>query len=111
MALTGYLHQSQCFASLADATAAHWSREPVAVTPGSPSILTDVVYDGSAWVMRSYSVGSGGASLVSSVSLPPPTFPRCDPFEPFQDGMLMGSGVAAAMILAFIIRIQGWATR
>lgn len=111
MPASGFLFNTRCHVSLTDATAAYWSGIPGATQPGSPSYVTQVVFDGSQWLLKTFSVSTGGASLLSSVVAPQPSFPACDPMESFKDGMELGTGVGLAILFAFIIRALGWGTR
>jgi len=107
---TGYLFQDRCYPSLAGATSAHWTQTPAAFTPGSTSYLTDMVYSGSAWVIRKYTINSGGTmTLTSSTTAPALTFETCDTTANFKDGATLGAAVAGAMVIAYVIRRMGWA--
>lgn len=101
----GFLYQSQCFNTLADATAAHWSEQPAFMTAGSTSYITDVVWSGSLWQVKKYTLSSAGAlTLNSTTSLPAVTFPTCETAETFNDGMSLGWGVAAAIVAAWVVK-------
>lgn len=109
---TGFLHKGVCFASFDDATAAHWSENPVAVQPGPTSYLSDVVWSGSTWVIRKFTLSSAGVlTLDSSTATPALGFPSCDPMQAFNDGAQIGTGVAAAIVIAYVIRVIGWGTK
>lgn len=101
----GFLHQSQCFNTLADATAAHWSMNPAFITAGSTSYIADVIYSGTLWQVKKYTLSSAGAlTLNSTTSLPALTFPTCETAQNFTDGMSLGWGVAAAIVAAWVIK-------
>ena len=105
----GFLFQSVCYPSLVEATSAHWSSNPVSITPGSTSYLTDVVWSGSAWVVKQFSLSPAGVlTLNSSTNAPTLAFESCDTKTQFDDGMLLGWGVAAAMIAAWAIKVMGF---
>jgi len=100
----GFLHQGVCYSTMSDATAAHWSQNPAFITAGSTSYIADVVWSGTAWVVKKYTLSSAGAlTLNSTTNAPALTFPTCDTFDTFKDGMTLGWGVALAMICAWAI--------
>jgi len=111
MSASGFLFNTRCHTSLPDATAAYWAGIPGSTQAGSPSYATQVVFDGSQWLIKTFSISSGGYALQSSVVAPQPTFPTCDPMESFKDGMEIGGGVGLAILFAFLIRAMGWGTR
>jgi hypothetical protein len=101
----GFLHQNVCYASLAEATAAHWSANPVFITPGTTSYISDTVWSGTAWVIKKYTLSSAGAlTLNSTTTAPTLAFPTCETGQEFLDGMTVGWGVAAAVIGAWVIK-------
>lgn len=101
----GFLYKSQCFATLSDATAARWSDVQAQMTPGTTSYITDIQWSGTAWQMKRYTLSSTGAlTLNTSTNMPVLAFPVCQTDQNFDDGMLMGWGVAAAMVAAFAIK-------
>lgn len=101
----GFLHLNVCYASLADATAAHWSANPVFITAGSTSYISDIVWSGTAWVIKKYTLSSAGAlTLNSTTNAPILSFPTCETGQEFLDGMTVGWGVAAAIVAAWVIK-------
>jgi hypothetical protein len=101
----GFLHNGVCLPTLAEATALHWAANPAFITPGSTSYLADVVFNGTVWQLKKYTLSSGGVlTLNSTTSLPALTFPTCDTMTLFNDGMTIGWGVAAAIIGAWVIK-------
>lgn len=101
----GYLYKAQCFSTLADATAARWSDQEAGITAGTTSYLTDVQWSGTAWQLKRYTLSSTGAlTLNTSTNLPALSFPSCDTATNFNDGMLLGWGVAAAMVAAYAVK-------
>jgi len=109
---TGYLFQNACYSTLAAATSAHWSQVPVAIVPGTTSYISNVVWSGTAWVIRKYTLSSAGTlTLNSTTNAPTLAFETCDTNQAFKDGSQIGMGVAGAIIIAFVIRILGWGTR
>lgn len=94
----GYLHKTTCFQTLAEATAAHWSEKPADFTPGTTSYISDVVWSGSLWQIKKYTLSSTGVlTLNSTTSLPVLAFPTCQETDSYFDGMQLGWGVAIAM--------------
>jgi len=104
----GFLFKGVCYPSLAEATGAHWTSNPAFMNPGSTSYISDFVWSGSAWVVNVYSVSGGSLTLASSSALPALTFENCDTKANFDDGMLLGWGVAAAMVAAYAIKVMGF---
>lgn len=101
----GYLFKSVCYPSLAEATAAFWTDSPSFITPGSTSYLAETVWSGSLWQIKKYTLSSAGAlTLNSTTTAPTLSFPACDTKTQFNDGMLIGWGVAAAMVAAWVIK-------
>ena len=101
----GYLFKSQCFETLAEATAAHWSEKPADFTPGATSYLTDVIWSGTAWQIKKYTLSSAGVlTNNTTTNLPVLAFPTCNSTDAYFDGMTLGWGVAAAMVAAFSIK-------
>lgn len=103
---SGFLFAGRCFAASGDATAAYWAANPVYLTSANP-VMTTVTFSGSTWVMNRYNVAAnnGTLSLVSSSQAPSLTFPPCDTSSSFNDGVLMGWGVVAAMVAAYGIKV------
>lgn len=102
---TGYLYKTQCFPTLADATAARWGDEDAGITPGTTSYIADVQWSGSAWVLKRYTLSSTGTlTLNTTTNLPALSFPTCDTTSNFSDGAVLGWGVAAAMVAAYAVK-------
>lgn len=102
---TGYLYQDQCYSTLAAATSAHWSSNPVFMTSGTTSYISDVSWSGTAWVINKYTLSSTGVlTLNSTTTAPALSFETCDTMDNFNDGLLLGWGVAAAMVAVFAIK-------
>lgn len=102
---TGYLYNSICYVSLAQATAARWSDVKPGITAGSTSYLTDVQFSGTVWQIKRYTLSSTGTlTLNTTTTAPTLAFPSCDTAQNFNDGMLLGWGVAAAMVAAFSVK-------
>lgn len=101
----GFLHHSICYPTLSEATAAHWSVNPAFITPGSTSYVADVVWSGTAWVLKIYTLSSTGTlTLNSTTNAPTLAFPTCETGQEFLDGMAVGWGVAAAIVAAWVVK-------
>lgn len=97
----GALFGSQCMATQDAANDAYFSAALPATVPGPTSYYASYQKATDGWHLNTYSMGSGGSSLVSSVLVTPVTFPTCDTVGNFNDGMTMGWGLVAAMAVAF----------
>lgn len=102
---TGYLFSQTCYRTLAEATSAHWSVTPTDITPGSTSYISDVVWSGTAWVIKKYTLASNGTlTLNSTTTAPTLSFETCDTMQKFNDGLSLGWGVVAAMAAVWSVR-------
>ncbi|MDD2744265.1 MAG: hypothetical protein PHV02_18560 [Rhodocyclaceae bacterium] len=100
MALTGAIYGAKCYPSQFDAVDAFYSHSAPAQTPGLTSYVNEFVKSGASWYQIQYSVSDTGTWTTRSMTLAPvPTFPACDPSEKFLDGVAIGWGIAAAMIV------------
>lgn len=102
----GFYFKGICYASSEEASAAYWSAQPVAVTSGTTSYLTEYVWSAATNVaqIKGYSISSaGGQTLRYTITAPPVTFSGCDTSEGYLDGMALGWGVATAMILVYAV--------
>lgn len=101
----GFLHNGYCFTTLAEATAKHWAENPAFITAGSTSYMADVVFNGTVWQLKKYTLSSTGVlTNNSTTTLPALTFPACNTEQMFMDGMTVGWGIAAAIIAAWVIK-------
>lgn len=95
----GALLGTRCLPSQADALAAYYGGVPASVVPGPTSYVLRFELDGGTWKSVGYSVdGHGTWTRHYATSAPVLTFPECDAIEGLKDGMLIGWGVATAMI-------------
>lgn len=100
MAMTGAIYGEHCYPSSSEAVDAYYSNLAPAQTPGATSYVLEYVKTGAVWNLESYSVSSTGVwTTRSTTAAPVPTFPACDPAANFLDGVTIGWGVAAAMIM------------
>jgi hypothetical protein len=101
MAMTGALYGGKCYASAAVAMHSYMSVAPLSSLPGATPYVTQYVYETGTWRQKQYSVATNGLwTLKSNVAVATPSFPLCDPAESFNDGVLIGWGIAIAMIAA-----------
>lgn len=104
---TGYLYNSICFPSFSEATAARWSEVKPGISAGATSYLTDVQWSGTVWQIKRYTLSSTGAlTLNTTTAAPTLSFPTCDTFTNFNDGMTLGWGVVAAMVAAYAFTLM-----
>ena len=104
---TGYLYNQICFPTLAEATAAKWQNQPAGVTAGTASYITNFDYSGTVWQIKRYTLSSTGTlTLNTTTSAPVLTFPACDTFTNFNDGLTLGWGVVAAMVAAYAFTLM-----
>ena len=106
MPLTGAIFEGRCLASPGDAIDAFYSNMAPALTSGTTSYLTVADDSSGIWKLNVYSIdGSGNKTLYSTVNAPTPTFAACDPTEQFTDGVTVGWGIAAIIIVAVCIKM------
>jgi hypothetical protein len=107
MALTGAVYGDRCFSTPAEAVDAYYSVAAPALTSGSTSFLTQWVKDSGVWWAKSWSLDSSGvATLRYNIPAPVPTFQACDPAQTFLDGVEVGWGIAAAVIMAACVMLM-----
>lgn len=102
MALTGSQFNGTCYPDQGSAFTAYLaSSGAVAQTPGTTSYLNRFEYVSGVWRLRQYSIASNGViTQRSDTAYPLPLFPACDPAGAYQDGLVIGWGIAAAIICA-----------
>lgn len=95
----------RCYSSNSDAADAFFSGKDPSYTAGATSYLSWFEKAGSTWQIKRQSIDSGGVVTTLTVSnATVPTFASCDVFDNFSDGMLVGWGVAAAMLAAYGVK-------
>lgn len=100
----GFLAVGRCFASFGDALDAYYGAVPPAQTPGNPSYIGMFIKSSSGWLHITNQYGPSGYSTeVSRVGPLSMLFPSCDPSESFFDGLTLGWGVVAAMVVAWAV--------
>jgi len=102
MALTGSLYNGTCYPDANSAFTAYLaSGDVIAQTPGTTSYLNRFEYVSGVWRLKQFSVSSTGViTQRSDTAYPLPLFPACDPAASYQDGIVIGWGIASAIILA-----------
>ncbi len=105
--MDGALLGRMCYASQQAAADAYFSGAAPSQTPGGTSYLSTFVKDAGVWKLRRFQVSStGDVATLSDAVVPTMVFPVCDPLENFKDGMTIGWGVVAAMVLAWGVAVM-----
>lgn len=100
--MAGAYFGGRCYSSQSEASDAYFGGLPLAISNGASFRFEK---QGITWVVQRYTLESNGAWTYSGQSLAPVTlFPSCDPAEPFLDGVAIGWGIAAAMVMAAIYK-------
>jgi hypothetical protein len=69
--------------------------------------MSEFIKVGSLWKIQRYSINSSGTiTTLTASNAPVITFPSCDPTVNFMDGITVGWGIAAAIVVAFAFRIM-----
>ena len=100
-ASAGALLGNTCLPSATDAADAYLSAQPVSFgNSGTTQIMTLYNKSGTTWRTQTYTKTTTATAwtLSSTTNLPALTFVTCNQSQPFTDGMVVGWGVAAAMI-------------
>jgi hypothetical protein len=96
--------QGRCYISIADAADAYFTGQPVQIVSGATSYATEFSKLGAVWHSKGYSISSTGVWTTRYKSIAVvPIFPVCDTAESFNDGLLLGWGIATAMVLAWAV--------
>lgn len=96
--------RGQCYISIAEAADAYFTGLPVQVVSGATSYATEFSKLGAVWQSKGYSISSTGVWTTRYTSTAViPNFPVCDTAESFNDGLLLGWGIAAAMVMAWAV--------
>lgn len=101
--MTGGYFGGRCFTSPGEAEDAYYSGVPLVFGNQFAQRLEKTP---GGWVIHSHSIGTDGALSplpTASMLAPSQTFPACDPGAGYDDGMLIGWGIAAATIGAFAL--------
>ena len=112
MALTGAIYGQKCYPSNGEALDAYYSQVAPAQTAGTTTYVLEYVKNAGVWQQKSYSISSTGVwTTRSTTNAPVITFPVCDPSQSFMDGITIGWGIAAAMVMASAIVFMKRASR
>jgi len=111
----GYLQSGICFENINSAYQSYGSSFPIpvptpffyaiklfkpALTSGvAPNVVTGL------YQLDYFNVTPAGVSYKQSIIVSPPTFPICDPLQPFLSGMYFSSVVAVAFITISILTL------
>lgn len=101
----GSLVGDRCFSTNADAADYFFSKKDPSYTAGSTSYVSWFEKVGAVWQIKRQSVSSAGeiTNLTSSTATVP-TFSACNVMDNFTDGVVLGWGVAAAMIAVYAVK-------
>lgn len=98
-----YFH-GVCYPTTAQAEDAFFGSVGPALTSGSVSYLSWYEKN-TVWQQRRQSIASNGVVTdLGAINATLPAFATCDPTESFFDGMTLGWGLAAVMVIAWCIR-------
>lgn len=111
----GFVVGTTCYAAEGEAHAAYFGNLPGSAVPSGTSVFeTDYVpassvgrTSPSGWTRATteYPAAGGAALGVVYEDMPVPGLPACDPVEGFSDGLAVGWGIAAALVLVAAIRL------
>jgi len=98
----GALLGTVCYPSQTDAANVFFTEGGAFFTSGAVSYQSWFELVGSIWMIKRQSISADGTitNLVSSVATVP-VFPVCDDSASFNDGLVMGWGIASVMVLAW----------
>lgn len=100
----GALLGAVCHPSNAVAANVYFSGSAPVLSAGSPTYVAWFEQVSGVWNLRRQAVqGDGTVQQMPDTVAVVPIFPGCDQNEQFNDGMLMGWGIAALMVMAW-----GW---
>ena len=100
----GSLFQTKCYSSNSEAADVYYSSQPIVVVPGETMYMAQYSKVGTNWNVAQYTkTGTSNWTLQSTKPVPFPAFPECNPSESFNDGMVIGWGIAAAMIAVWSV--------
>jgi len=101
----GALVGDRCFSTNADAADYFFSKKDPSFTAGATSYVSWFEKVGTVWQIERQSIASTGVitNLTSSTATVP-TFPSCNVMDNFTDGLVLGWGVAAAMIAVYAVK-------
>jgi len=102
----GFLFSGKCYATAADATDAFYGGQGPTIGAGSPAYVSQPFKEGAVWKIYNYTSGAGGLTFVGGGTAPTPSFAGCDPAADFLDGVVIGWGIAAAMVVAACIKMM-----
>lgn len=103
----GALVNDKCLPSQADALDFFYSSTAPAYTAGSTSYMSEFVKVSGVWKIQRYSIASNGTvTTLAASNAPVITFPTCEIDGPFLDGVLLGWGIAGAMVVAYAYKMM-----
>lgn len=101
----GYFVRGQCWQTLDQAKDGYFSTTGPFYVAGSTSYHAWFEKVGAVWQLKRQSISSAGAiTNLTTTNATVPAFAACDETQNFSDGMLLGWGVASAMVAVWCIR-------
>lgn len=102
----GYRVGDRCYSANSDAADSFFTGAGPFYTAGATSYLGWFEKTaGGVWQIKRQSIASNGTiTNLTTSNATVPTFPTCQLSDNFNDGMLLGWGVAAAMLAAFAVK-------
>jgi len=98
----GALLGSVCYPTQSAAVDAHFAGKGPSYTAGATSYLSWFEQTAGVWQIKRQSISSTGViTNLTTSNATVPTFPVCDDVAPFNDGLVVGWGIATAMVLAW----------
>lgn len=98
----GALLGSVCYPTQSDAVDAHFTGKGPSYTAGATSYVSWFEKVGGVWQIKRQSIASTGViTNLTSSNATVPSFPVCDEVMPFNDGLLVGWGIATVMVMAW----------
>ena len=102
----GALFNNQCYLSDSLAIDAYFSSASPSLNSGSVTYSSFFYKSGSVWMIETVSVNNQGrVTVVSNAPASLPVFPVCDPAEHFNDGFVVGWGIAAILIAVSTLKL------
>lgn len=101
---TGAFFAGTCYPSTDAASDAYFAQVAPVHVAGATGYVSQFAKVGGVWELLQYSVSGGVSTLVSETPAPVPSFAACDPMEKFNDGVVIGWGIALTMIAAWCIK-------
>ena len=104
----GTFSTGKCFSTYQEAVDFYYGTTPVQIVPGATMYMTQYSKDGTVWNVSQYTkTGKADWALQSTNPVPNPSLSVCETNEGnFTDGMVIGWGIALAVITAWGIKLM-----